>query len=497
MSRSRPLPRLQSPYALLAIVLALGLGLRLLLAYVFFPESGYWLDLALFASWALSLAYHGPGDFYRIAGFADYPAGYLVVLWLIGWLSAHISPDDVFLTRLLIKIPPILADVGVALVLYWATRRLADEKAALLATAIYLFNPVTWLDSALWGQVDSVGTLVLLLAVLALLARQPELAALSGVAAILVKPQFAILAPVIALVLLRRHLFGWRRDESEPSNAGRYPLRTFARSGGGRLITSTLLASLPVFLVPRLFDQSPLDLIGHMRNQTDQYAYASMSAFNPWALLGVLQTAQPLEPGEIFARLDDRVPLFLSVSPYVVGLALFIGVGTYALWWLWRRLDTGREETALWVCSSTLVLAFFVLATRMHERYAFPFFALALPLAVRSRSWFLAYLAATIGCFANMYVIYARSDLGLLADYRPDPLTGALSSPIAIAGLSILVAATLLWILFIQSATREAREAGFADDATASTLPLRPLGQAGDGHTQQAVEVGGEVGSAG
>ena len=31
----------------------------------------------------------------------------------------------------------------------------------LIAAALYVFNPVTWYDAAVWGQTDSVGALVL------------------------------------------------------------------------------------------------------------------------------------------------------------------------------------------------------------------------------------------------------------------------------------------------------------------------------------------------
>ena len=91
-------------------------------------------------------------------------------LWPIGLIAQSgglgLASED------LIKIPPILIDVAVALVLYllvkaWGRprgRRWA-ERAALAAAAIYLFNPVTWYDSALWGQTDAAGALVILIGV--------------------------------------------------------------------------------------------------------------------------------------------------------------------------------------------------------------------------------------------------------------------------------------------------------------------------------------------
>src|SRR5206468_8028405 len=130
--------------------------------------------------------------------------------------------------------------------------------------------------------------------------------------------------------------------------------------------------------------------------------------------------------------LDDRSPLFLALSSYALGLALFGLLAAFALWRLWRRLGTPDEATALWACSGTLFLGFFVLATRMHERYAFPFFALALPLVVLSRPWALAYGLATFGSLGNMYVIYALSWVGTAGYSGPDPFAAVLATPFGI-----------------------------------------------------------------
>jgi hypothetical protein len=67
----------------LGILLAAGLALRLGLAYVVFPGAGFSTDLGLFQSWATTLASTGPGSFYATAGTANYPPGYLWVLWAL------------------------------------------------------------------------------------------------------------------------------------------------------------------------------------------------------------------------------------------------------------------------------------------------------------------------------------------------------------------------------------------------------------------------------
>ena len=110
----------------LAVVLLVGLLLRLTIAYVLLPGSGFESDIATFTAWAFQLGQQGPGDFYATTAFADYPPGYLYVLWLIGGLGELLAPlsagGAAAVTGALIKIPPILADVAIGALLFYLVR---------------------------------------------------------------------------------------------------------------------------------------------------------------------------------------------------------------------------------------------------------------------------------------------------------------------------------------------------------------------------------------
>ena len=60
----RPLSVLALSPAIVVLLLA-GLLLRLLVAYVLFPGSGFESDLASYASWAQTMVEYGPGGFYE------------------------------------------------------------------------------------------------------------------------------------------------------------------------------------------------------------------------------------------------------------------------------------------------------------------------------------------------------------------------------------------------------------------------------------------------
>jgi Gpi18-like mannosyltransferase len=72
-----------------------------------------------------------------------------------------------------------------------------------------------------WGQIDSVGTLVLLATIYALARGWTEVAAVGAVVALLVKFQFAFLVPVVAIVGIRATCSAARRTRRTTRGATR------------------------------------------------------------------------------------------------------------------------------------------------------------------------------------------------------------------------------------------------------------------------------------
>ena len=128
----------------IATLIAVGIVLRLIIAYVFLPPgSGFGVDVQAFRYWADNLAQLGPFGFYDRGFFADYTPGYLYVLWLVGSVGRFLGGAGD-----LIKLPAILADGALAYLVWSMTRELGGaRRAALLGAALFLFNPVTWFDS--------------------------------------------------------------------------------------------------------------------------------------------------------------------------------------------------------------------------------------------------------------------------------------------------------------------------------------------------------------
>ena len=134
---------------MLPALLVVGLVVRLL----FINNEGFRTDVDTYIAWALHLSQQSFGEFYSTIGFSDYPPGYFYILAAVGhfwrlFFAAHDAGYAVL--HDLVKVPAVLADLGVGALVYAIVRRFAGTGYALGAAALYLLNPATIYISALW-----------------------------------------------------------------------------------------------------------------------------------------------------------------------------------------------------------------------------------------------------------------------------------------------------------------------------------------------------------
>ncbi|MGD0121759.1 MAG: phospholipid carrier-dependent glycosyltransferase [Candidatus Limnocylindrales bacterium] len=303
----------------------MGFVLRFIIAYVLFPGSGFPNDLGAFQAWANDIARHGPIGFYDRQSFIDYPPVYLLLLGAVSLLTGG-SIGEV------VKLVPMLADLGLAAVVWLMAQELGvNRRRAFLVALIVLVNPITWFNSSIWGQADSVGSILLLLGLRELQKDRRETASALAVLAALTKMQLGILGFVVGFVVLRRSLL--------PKMGERQPERVLSSVGAGLLtgalvclpftgldfggavqrigtgpglltIAAGLVAGVGVFSLGRRYlplaeaarrtQASALLGIGtvvafsgmvfdsiasHMLSTFGEYPYLTLNAYNPWALV--------------------------------------------------------------------------------------------------------------------------------------------------------------------------------------------------------------------
>ena len=419
---AKSLPHRISPRTWFALILAAGLVLQFALAFVIFPGQGFAADLGSFEQWAATLARVGPGGFYAVSG-ANYPPGYMYVLWLVGELGTVLGPilgiSNADAILLLVRIPPILADGAIAFLLYRAGGSWFGGRAGLVAAALYLFVPVSWYDSALWGQVDAIGALLMLAALLALADGWSEPAMSLAVLAVLVKPQDAICLVVVLPVLFRRHLLrvgsgpvpslGRRLSALDDRLGGRLtdqgPLRF-----GVALLVGSIVAIVPLlpFDIARYAPSSLADLpvigqvsglIGLFQSVSGQYAVLTANAFNAWSLVG----SQPLTTiaGGGGSWTADSLVVFLGLTAFELGALMLASVCLVVAGGLLLRDDRRTVVLAF----AVVAFAFYAVPTRVHERYLFPFFPAAALLAAPYVARAIAYCGLALLNAVNLHAV--------------------------------------------------------------------------------------------
>ena len=362
-------------------ILLLAFSLRLYLS----SFDGYKVDIGTFKAWSLAVVDLGIPDFYSNL-WCDYPPLYIYILGVIGFIYKSLlstSPDVFFTT--LIKMPANIADVLIAYVLYIVLRNETDVKIALFGMISYAFNPALIYNAAVWGQVEAVSTLFIFLSVLFIYYKKPELSCVFLTISILTKLICAIMLPLIAFLVIKKYKNDIRR------------------------IASSAVLSVLTFLaiVLPFFYKTPSKLISVYMGGYDYYKYTSLNAFNVWSLFG-------------FWKPDDQTFLFLSFKTW--GIILFLSLMGYVIYSL-----NGENLFSINFSSYILFLGFYMLVTRIHERYlftAFVFLALCAWLAC-DKKLIASYVILTITYLVNLF--YALTLLNADKFMSCNPLTYSLT----------------------------------------------------------------------
>ena len=449
----------------IAAILVIGLVARLILAYLL-PGSGFANDLASFRGWANDLATNGLWGFYARPGFHDYTPGYLYALWLVGVVGNLLGGIGD-----LIKIPAILADLAIGWLVYDMAQELGvSRRSALIAAAVAVFNPISWFDSVVWGQVDSFGVVFMLLSIRELWRGRTERSAILAVAAALIKPQLGILAFLVAAVTIRRALWpaGSWGDEPAPEPTGIGLERTIR--GPVRIISTGVAGFLTAIALSAPFGLSLAGLLDQLFKTAAGYPYLTVNAYNLWALVGagngsMAQTGGWTLDSPPFPPATGPYVSFLGVPAVVLGAVLLGAVILGVSLLVARRPD--RRTILVGVC--VLALAFFAVPTRVHERYLYPLFALAAILLAFSWRWRIAYALASIAVFLNMYVVLTTiyPDNPSISDWLG--IGPAVHSSTGITLVALTITGVFLWSLAqLRDGAARHLETELEDDAAAA-----------------------------
>ncbi len=365
------------PVFLLTAMLAVMLRVVVSLAF-----EGYSTDIACFKGWAMGVYEYGPSGFYSSGIFCDYPPGYMYVLYALGALRDMLGIDaNSGLFTLIVKLPSIIAEVVLALIVCRVAAKQMGRTFGLLCSAFLLFNPAMYFNSSVWGQIDMVFILFIVLCLYYLRKENTLLGALFFGIALLLKPQAIMLAPVVGLTYIYA-LFKKGKTERE----------ILKMLGAAAMVAAVFAAGVIPFT-----GSQPSDWILHKYiGVIEEYQYASVNAYNLWGLL-----AANWVPA-------DQNFLFM---PYQYWGIIFIGLICVAVAILqWRS----RAQMATFDVAAFLVISVYMLAHAMHERYMLPACAFLLLAYVFTRDMTTLTFAVAFSVtalFAQLFTLYAESVL--------------------------------------------------------------------------------------
>ena len=388
-----------APSRTIAVPLLAGVLLGLLAAVVIrallLPTEGLRDDSDQFAGWVAHIATNGlPNAYDQNLSFGPVMAYIWALLGVIEPAFRNATDASDTWLRMLLKLPAVLADFGLAACVAWILRE-KPVWAGVAAVAV-LLHPATWYVSAWWGQYESVYVLAALLAVLFAVGGRDGFAAAALAVAVLTKPQaLPFLLPFAAWFL--------------------------ARGGIRGLIRAGAIGAVVAFVIwlPFLAAGGPLRYLGNLGEyQDDIFSVLSLRAWNFWWLV------QELAPVDEFV--SDRVSILGPITLRTIGYALTAVLSLYVAV---RIYSDPRPRTLILGLAATTLIAFTFLTT-MHERYAYGALVFLMLLIPEARLRWLGLAFGIVFTLNLVAAIPATAELGgLIPVWGP---AGALASVVMV-----------------------------------------------------------------
>lgn len=338
-------------------------ALRIVLSVVF---EGHGSDMSCFNSWSQSIFEGGFSGFYNSSGFHDYPPGYMYVLYIIG-LIRHVLPLGETAVRVLLKLPAVMCDIVIGALVFDIAKKRFSQTAAVIFASLWLFNPVSILNSAVWGQVDSVYTLFGALTLYYITEKKMPQSYCTFALCLFIKPQAFILAPVLIGGFIENVILEEFSTEKLLKNIGI----------GLAAIGGIVILALPFGLA---------NVAGQYLATIDSYPYFSVNAFNFWSALG-----------------KNWSPL-ITFGSYL-GYLFLAAVSAYVIYILIKS----KNASKYYFTGALITFVTYMFSVRMHERYAYPavlFMLLAVVMCVDYKKFALFALLTLSQFFNTAWVLF-------------------------------------------------------------------------------------------
>ena len=344
--KHRRSPEQHSGHYLSAFIFLMGIAfaLRILLAAMI---PGYNTDINCFTGWANHMASVGPAKFYNTGVWCDYPPVYMWMLAPVGALQTLLGLESRSgIHLILLKLWPIIFDMLCAWLIWKKAQPKLGGRAALLLAAFFAFNPAVFVDSAAWGQIDSIFTLLVALCALKASEEKYISSLICFTLAMLIKPQALLFAPLGLFAIVVFHI---RRKKS--------PLKAFLGTIAalGILYAVALISCMQTIdfsagLIPAL--AAPVNWLIDLYTGTMQgYSRVTINCLNIYYLFD-LNWAET------------------AAHPAATGIAWVLFSLSYVYCMVLCAISKNRRHLPL--LGGVLIVLIFSFGPMIHERYVFP-----------------------------------------------------------------------------------------------------------------------------
>lgn len=341
----------------LIILIILGFLIRLILL----PLPGFKIDTDAWFAWAIRLNQVGFARFYSDQIWTNYTPGYLYILKFLGFIKITFNlPDNLF--YLILKLPSIIAEVILGIFLYQQLGKKASLWAR-ISLVLVLLNPALIFNSAIWGQIDGLVSLLMLLSIYFMFQQKIISSSILLGLAFLIKPQTIGLLPVFILFLIKN--FSLKNC-----------LNIFIP-----VFTTIFVLSLPFFTT------HPFGITQLFSKMIGDYSYTSLFAYNFWGAIG----------------------FWINDNTYWNNLSYhWWGYMIYSVYWALITYLFLKQKLSIYSLATFAMLSFFFLPTRVHERYLYPgiIFLIILVGIYRSKVLLVLTNLFSLVHFLNLYYVY-------------------------------------------------------------------------------------------
>ncbi len=288
-----------------------------------------------------------------------------------------------------LRFPSILGDLVIGFFIYKLVKEKASKKMGIIASSLFLFNPVIVYNSSFWGQMDSLNNLFFFLSLYCLSKKNYFLTLFFFLVSLFIKLSLLIVFPLFILIIY------------------------LSIKSKKRLI---LLSTVIVFLAYVLnlpVSKNPLWIINYLvanwsgviQNITSFSFNFWWLVFNPFIEIGM--------PTDLFNFSEIRLinsplsqSIFWGLPLAAWGFILFSAFLTPLIKKIIALKDHSTKPENLFLLFSIITLIGFIFLPKMHERYMYPVFPLLATYIGLKNKFVFVFLLLSLLNFINLYMVW-------------------------------------------------------------------------------------------